>query len=97
MAKFLKDTLNIASDITGDIASDMKIQLNQLILTESNFSIATVIKLQVMKIIAMLLTQPTDIAIIASFISNQIVCSYIQHTFFSKGSRISPSLSLWLE
>jgi hypothetical protein len=47
----------------------------------------------------MLLTQPTDIVIIASFISNQIVllCSYIQHTFFSKGSRISPSLSLWLE
>jgi hypothetical protein len=91
MAKFLEDTLNIAGD--------MKIQLNQFILTESNFGIATVIKLQVMKIIAMLLTQPTDIVIIASFISNQIVllCSYIQHTFFSKGSRISPSLSLWLE
>ena len=47
---------------------------------------ATIIKLQVMKITAMLLAQPTDMAIISSFIFNQIVllCSRIQHTFFQK-------------
>ena len=47
---------------------------------------ATIIKLQIMKITANLLAQPTDMAIVSSFIFNQIVllCSRIQHTFFQK-------------
>ena len=46
---------------------------------------ATAVKLQVMKITAMLLTEPTDIAIIAIiaiFISNHVIllCGHVQHT-----------------
>jgi hypothetical protein len=39
----------------------------------TDLDIATIIKLQVMKITAMLLAAPTDIAIIASFISNLVL------------------------
>jgi hypothetical protein len=40
---------------------------------DDDLDIATIIKLQVMKITAMLLAEPTDIAIIASFISNLVL------------------------
>jgi hypothetical protein len=67
----------------------MEIQFRQreAILTDNDLGIATIIKLQTMKIMVMLLAQPTDMAIISSFIFNQIVllCSRIQHTSFSKG------------
>jgi hypothetical protein len=59
----------------------------EAILTDGDLDIATIIELQAMKITVMLLAQPTDMAIISSFVFNQIVllCSRIQHTFFSKG------------
>ena len=58
------------------------------ILMDDDLDTTTIIKLQVMKITAMLLAQPTDMAIISSFIFNQIVllCSRIQHIFLSKGN-----------
>jgi hypothetical protein len=69
--------LNIASDITSDVTSDMKTQFRQgktmLMDQSTDLDIATIIKLQVMKITAMLLAAPTDIAIIASFISNLVL------------------------
>jgi hypothetical protein len=67
--------LNIAGDITSDITSDMKTQHMQrkTILMNNDLDIATIIKLQVMKITAMLLAEPTDIAIIASFISSLVL------------------------
>jgi hypothetical protein len=40
---------------------------------DDDLDIATIIKLKVMKITAMLLAEPTDIAIIASFISNLVL------------------------
>ena len=58
------------------------------ILMDDDLDTTTIIKLQVMKITVMLLAQPTDMAIISSFIFNQIVllCSRIQHIFLSKGN-----------
>jgi hypothetical protein len=62
------------------------IRQRNAVLMGGGLDTATIIKLQVMKITAMLLAQPTDMAIISSFIFNQIVllCSRIQHTFFQK-------------
>jgi hypothetical protein len=56
-----------------------------------DLNMATIIKLQIMKINTILLTEPVFMALIASFISNHVVllCSHVQHTFLSKGSRIS--------
>jgi hypothetical protein len=69
----------------------MKTQFRQrkAILMDGDLDIATIIKLQAMKITEMLLAQPTNMAIVSSFIFNQIVllCSRIQHTFL-KGNRI---------
>jgi hypothetical protein len=67
--------LNIAGDITSDITSDMKTQFRQgkTILMNDDLDIVTIIKLQVMKITATLLAEPTDIAIIASFISSLVL------------------------
>jgi hypothetical protein len=44
-----------------------------------------------MKINTILSTEPFFMAVIASFISNHVVllCSHVQHTFLSKGNRIS--------
>ena len=60
------------------------------ILLDEGLDIATNIKLQVMKITAMLLAQPTDMAIISSFIFNQILllASRIQLIFFSNENRL---------
>jgi hypothetical protein len=65
---------------------EIRFRQREAILTDGDLDIATIIKLQAMKITVMLLSQPTDMAIISSFIFNQIVllCSRIQHTFFSK-------------
>jgi hypothetical protein len=57
------------------VASDMNTQFRQgkTILMNDDLDIATIIKLQVMKITAMLLAEPIDIAIIASFISSLVL------------------------
>ena len=70
-----QQTLNIASDITSDVTSDMRTQYKQTktTLVDDDLDRATVIKLQVMKITDVLLAEPTDIAIIASFISNLVL------------------------
>ena len=53
----------------------MKTQYKQTktILMEHDLDLATIIKLQLMKISATLLAEPTDIAIIASFISSLVL------------------------
>jgi hypothetical protein len=92
-----KTQLNIASDITSDITSDMRMEKisshtqQKLHWGNDDLDIATVVKLQIMKINTILLTEPVFMALIASFISNHVVllCSHVQHTFLSKGSRIS--------
>lgn len=67
---------------------ETQFEQRKAILTDDDLDTTTIIKLQVMKITAMLLAQPTDMAIISSFIFNQIVllCSRIQHIFLSKGN-----------
>jgi hypothetical protein len=58
---------------------------------DDDLDMVTVVELQIMKINTILSTEPVFMAVIASFISNHVVllCSYVQHTFLSKGSRIS--------
>jgi hypothetical protein len=65
---------------------ETQFEQRKAILMDDDLDTTTIIKLQVMKITAMLLAQPTDMAIISSFIFNQIVllCSRIQTHFFIK-------------
>jgi hypothetical protein len=73
---------------------ETQFEQRKAILTDDDLDTTTIIKLQVMKITAMLLAQPTDMAIISSFIFNQIVllCSRIQHIFYQKEMTVKSQL-----